>query len=78
MDAKDLEEAQAHVDDMKVAGICARAVGSSQKELFYPFPQDTIQKALVALLCRPWFQRSWVIQEFVAAKFVDMHCGDGL
>jgi len=51
-DATELEEAQANNDNIKIASICARAVGSSAKELFYPFPQELTQKALVALLCR--------------------------
>jgi len=74
VDATDEEENIAIVDNMIVASICAKAVGSSAEELF-PFQQELTQKALVALLCRPWFQRAWVIQEFVAAKYVDMYCG---
>jgi hypothetical protein len=56
------EEGMAIVDNSLVGSICARAVGS-------------IAEGLVALLCRPWFQRAWVIQEFVAAKYLYMYCG---
>jgi hypothetical protein len=52
----DEEEGMAIYGSQLVASICARAVGSSAEELFYPFPQELTQKALVALLCRPWFQ----------------------
>jgi hypothetical protein len=74
MDVAEYEESQAHVDDMRVAQICAKAVGFSQEELFRPLPQEATQKALVALLSRPWFQRVWIIQEFVVAKHVDIYC----
>ena len=60
---------------MKVVRICTKAVGSSQEEVFHPFPQKFTHKVLVALLSLPWFQRAWVIQEFVLAKHVDMCCG---
>jgi len=58
MDVKYLEEGQANLNRMKVAQICANAVGSSQQDLFYPFPQGLAQKDLVAHLSRPWFQRA--------------------
>jgi Heterokaryon incompatibility protein (HET) len=75
IDTTDEEEDMAINDNSLVAGICARAMGSSAEGLFFPFPQELTQKALVALLCRPWFQRAWVIQEFAVAKYVDMYCG---
>jgi hypothetical protein len=37
-------------------------------------PRHT-QKALVAFLCRPWFRRSWIIQEFIVSQEVELVCG---
>ena len=32
-------------------------------------------ETLTKLLTRPWWQRTWVIQEFTLARTVFMHCG---
>lgn len=37
---------------------------------------DTVWKALVAFLCRPWFLRVWIIQEVVLARDIRFFCGD--
>ncbi|KAK4446269.1 heterokaryon incompatibility protein-domain-containing protein [Podospora aff. communis PSN243] len=39
-------------------------------------PDDKTQKALVALLGRPWFRRTWVLQEVAAARHIYIICGD--
>jgi hypothetical protein len=41
-----------------------------------PPPDGEAWKALVAFLCRPWFLRIWVIQEFVYARDIRFLCGD--
>lgn len=74
-DVTDLEEGQKRIDRMKVAQICSKFVGLSKEALFGGFPQEATQKALLALLSRPWFQRVWIIQEFVVAPNVVMCCG---
>jgi hypothetical protein len=55
--------------------ICAKTLGTSQAKLFEGSNQTVVQKALVSFLCRPWFRRIWVIQEFVVSANVDMYCG---
>ncbi|KAK5626019.1 hypothetical protein RRF57_001735 [Xylaria bambusicola] len=58
--------------------ICIKSLGTSQAKLFEGFDQSAVQEAIVNLLCRPWFQRIWVIQEFVVSPKVDMYCGKTL
>jgi hypothetical protein len=41
-----------------------------------PPPDGGAWKALVAFLCRPWFLRTWVIQEVVLARDIRFFCGD--
>ncbi|KAI1307194.1 HET-domain-containing protein [Xylaria venustula] len=62
-------------DASQMAVICMRSLGESQAKLFEGFNQIAVQEALVNLLCRPWFRRIWVIQEFVVSPTVDMYCG---
>jgi hypothetical protein len=76
--AIELEERQNRVDKEKFFQICAKAVRSSKEELFRGFPKEVTQRALVNLLSRPWFQRAWVIQEFVVARVPLMYCGERL
>lgn len=62
-------------DSTEIIQICAKSVGSSQEKLFEGFNQTAVQKALMNLLCRPWFRRIWVIQEFVVSPNVEFYCG---
>jgi hypothetical protein len=42
---------------------------------FEGFDPTVTKRAIVSFLCRPWFQRVWIIQEFVVSKNVIMVCG---
>jgi hypothetical protein len=67
-DDPELIQGQIRLDGMHLFQRCALSLGSTPQELFGAFPREATQKTLVALMARPWFQRIWVIQEFVAAK----------
>ncbi|KAH8821389.1 heterokaryon incompatibility protein-domain-containing protein [Xylogone sp. PMI_703] len=41
-----------------------------------PLQGDPLWQQLLLFWQRPWFRRSWVVQEFVLAKDVHMLCGD--
>ncbi|KAF2193973.1 hypothetical protein K469DRAFT_651037 [Zopfia rhizophila CBS 207.26] len=45
------------------------------KQSTYFSTHETLQKAIVALLRRPWFRRIWVLQEVAAARHVRIICG---
>ncbi|KAJ8060060.1 hypothetical protein OCU04_011669 [Sclerotinia nivalis] len=48
---------------------------SSNEEFKYTSDKTTNQKAILALLRRPWFQRIWVLQEAAAARNILIRCG---
>jgi hypothetical protein len=50
-------------------------VGSNSEKLFSGFPKEKTLRSIAELLARPWFQRAWVIQEFVVARDVEMFVG---
>jgi Heterokaryon incompatibility protein (HET) len=52
-----------------------RLVESDSEKLLSGFPREKTLRALGELLARPWFQRTWVIQEFVVARDVEMFVG---
>lgn len=54
---------------------CMMLLGSDSEKLFRGCPREKILRAIAELLARPWFQRAWVVQEFIVARSVDMFIG---
>jgi hypothetical protein len=74
----DLAEGQLRLEGQRMFQRCAQSLGSTPDELFGTFDQEETKRALVALMARPWFQRAWIIQEFVVAKEAIMYCGNDI
>ena len=54
-----------------------KRVGRSAEEFLsigLPPPEEEMWKALVELLCRPWFLRVWIIQEVILARDILFFC----
>lgn len=69
-------------ENLDLVEIAAKKECPNLEGLFKDFNPDAqafdpilVQRALVHLLARPWFQRVWVIQEFVVAKDIKMLVG---
>ncbi|KAF2186091.1 hypothetical protein K469DRAFT_664582 [Zopfia rhizophila CBS 207.26] len=49
-------------------------IAAGKQSTYFP-THGTLQRAILALLRRPWFRRIWVLQEVAAARYVRIMCG---